>query len=38
LHTELGNAMRGDIAAQFTNALRNRFPAEIDHQAVDRMF
>ncbi len=38
LQNELGGAMRADAATEFTNALRARFPVDIDRAAVDRMF
>jgi len=30
--------MRTDLSAEFTQALRSRFPVEIRRQAVDRLF
>jgi peptidyl-prolyl cis-trans isomerase D len=38
LQNELVGAMRVDAATEFTNALRARFPVEIDRAAVDRIF
>lgn len=34
----LRQAMAGDLLAQFTNALRDRYPVEIDQAAVEDMF
>ena len=40
--TELSDGLagqtRGDIAGQFTETLRRRFPVEIKREALDRMF
>jgi len=30
--------MRTDLAAEFTQALRARFPVEIRREAIDRLF
>jgi hypothetical protein len=30
--------MRGDLAMEFTQALRKRFPVEIRREALDRLF
>jgi peptidyl-prolyl cis-trans isomerase D len=35
---ELTAAMRGDLAMEFTQALRKRFPVEIRRDALDRLF
>jgi peptidyl-prolyl cis-trans isomerase D len=35
---ELTAAMRGDLATEFTQALRKRFPVEIRREALDRLF
>jgi peptidyl-prolyl cis-trans isomerase D len=35
---DLNQQMRTDLSAEFTQALRARFPVEIRHQAVDRLF
>jgi peptidyl-prolyl cis-trans isomerase D len=35
---ELANAIRLDMASEFTAALRQRYPVEIKRDAVDRMF
>ena len=38
LANELSNEARLDIAGEFTQALRQRFPVKIEHDAIDRMF
>jgi peptidyl-prolyl cis-trans isomerase D len=38
LSLELNQRMRTDLAAEFTEALRARFPVEIRREAVDRLF
>jgi hypothetical protein len=31
-------AMAGDLSAEYTQALRRRYPVEIRREAVDRLF
>jgi peptidyl-prolyl cis-trans isomerase D len=38
LSRDLTAAMRADLGAEFTQALRRRFPVEIRHEALDRLF
>jgi peptidyl-prolyl cis-trans isomerase D len=38
LSLELNQGMRTDLAAEFTQALRARYPVEIRREAVDRLF
>ncbi len=38
LAAQLGQAMRLDLADEFTAALKNRYPVKIDHAAVDKAF
>ena len=38
LSRELTAAIRGDLATEFTQALRKRFPVEIHHDVLDRLF
>ncbi len=38
LSEQLAGEARGDIAGAFTEALRKRFPVEIQREALDRMF
>jgi peptidyl-prolyl cis-trans isomerase D len=38
LSRELANAEQVDLAEEFTQALRARFPVEIHHEALDRLF
>ena len=38
LSNELSGAIKLDVAGQFTQALRNRFPVDILRDAVDKMF
>ena len=38
LSDQLAGEARGDIAGAFTEALRKRFPVEIQREALDRMF
>jgi peptidyl-prolyl cis-trans isomerase D len=38
LGRELTAAMRGDLSAEYTQALRRRYPVEIRREAVDRLF
>jgi peptidyl-prolyl cis-trans isomerase D len=38
LSRELTAAMRADLGAEFTEALRRRFPVEIRREALDRLF
>lgn len=38
LTTEIGNAARYDIAGEFTDALKKRYPVTIHHDVIDRLF
>ena len=38
LTTEIGNSARYDLASEFTNSLKKRFPVTIHHDVVDRLF
>lgn len=38
LTVEIGNSARYDLAGEFTDALKKRFPVTIHHDAIDRMF
>jgi peptidyl-prolyl cis-trans isomerase D len=38
LSLDLNQGMQADLAAEFTQALRERFPVEIRREAVDRLF
>jgi hypothetical protein len=38
LSEQLRNEARVDVAGEFTAALKKRYPVEIKHDALDRMF
>ena len=38
LTVEIGNSMRYDMAGEFTDSLKKRFPVTINHDAVDKLF
>jgi peptidyl-prolyl cis-trans isomerase D len=38
LTTEIGNSARYDVASEFTDSLKKRYPVTIHHDVIDRMF
>jgi hypothetical protein len=38
LTTEIGNAARYDLAGEFTDSLKKRFPVTIHQDVIDRLF
>lgn len=38
LTTEIGNAARYDLAGEFTDSLKKRYPVTIHHDVIDRIF